>query len=330
MKKLKALLLVSVLSTASVFSVDIGGLKDTVGEFSSSMAGVLPFTSTVGLNWSDAYIGNFPHFGVGLSGGFTSMNVRSFDTLLEQFGVSMPEWLSLSTGALIPAYALEARLGGFILPFDIGVKFGYIPKEIKDFLGEGLRFDYLMVGADIRYAVIRENLILPNVSVGLGYNYLRGGIGTTLPVNQNFFIGTEKIAVSNPDLDLMWETSGIDVNAQISKSLLIFTPYLGLGATYSQSSAGYEISAKLADADKDRLEDIGVEVAGDGFSFKKKSDGWGYRAFGGLSFNLAFIRFDLTAMYSFGGDAKKIGNMFNGTTDFEGNWGLSFGIRFQL
>ena len=331
MKKLKALLLILVLSTSSVFSLDIKSIENTVEDFSSSMAGVLPFTSTIGLNWSDAYIGNFPHFGVGISSGFTSMSIGSFNELLDLFCANIiPSWLSLNTGIIIPAYALEARLGGFILPFDIGVKFGYIPKEIKGFLGEGIRFDYLMAGADLRYALIKENLILPNVSIGIGYNYLKGSVGMAVPLNKSFTVGSTTISVPDPVLDLLWDTHSIDVHAQISKSILILTPYLGLGASYAQSSAGYKITSKLDDTSKTTLKTAGVNLEDEGFSSIKKAEGWGYRAFGGISFNLAFIRLDLTAMYSFGGDAEKISKMFNGTKDFEGNFGVTFGIRFQI
>ncbi|MDR2149268.1 MAG: hypothetical protein LBO67_00275 [Spirochaetaceae bacterium] len=334
MKKLTALLLGAVLSTVSVFSIDLkGDLENKIDSFSKSMAGVLPFTATIGLNWSDAYIGNFPHFGVGLSGGFTAMNIDSFDELLDLFGADtlLPSWLNLDTGILIPAYALEARLGGLVLPFDIGVKFGYIPQEAKELLGEGIRFDYLTAGAEIRYALLKQNLILPNVSVGVGYNYLKGSIGMALPVSPGgFTIGINSISVLSPILDLLWETHSIDFNAQVSKSFLILTPYLGMGASYAKPRAGYKISAKLDDTVKDQLEDAGIDFDDSGFSAIKEADGWGYRAFGGLSFDLLLLRFDLTALYSFGGDSEKIKNIFNGSADLDGNWGITFGIRCQL
>ena len=37
--------------------------------FATAAASSLPLETSVGLNWSDAYIGQFPHFGIGLTVG---------------------------------------------------------------------------------------------------------------------------------------------------------------------------------------------------------------------------------------------------------------------
>jgi len=148
----------------------------------STLSATLPFNSTLGLNWSDAYIGQLlgvpPHFGVGVSAGATTVQADEIKTLLTTLGVD--------TGAFprivpIPAAVAEARIGGFLLPFDIGVKGGYIPpdlgKTIKDATG-GLNLDYLAAGADLRFALIKGNLLLPRVSLGVGVNYMKGGLST--------------------------------------------------------------------------------------------------------------------------------------------------------
>ena len=69
------------ISAAPVFSQsELDELKSRLDSFSEAMALSLPFNSTIGLNWSDAYIGQFlrlpPHFGAGLSVGVTALNIE--------------------------------------------------------------------------------------------------------------------------------------------------------------------------------------------------------------------------------------------------------------
>ena len=52
----------------------------------------------------------------------------SFSANLGISANDVPSELSDLGGIPIPATAVEARIGGFILPFDIGIKAGYIPE----------------------------------------------------------------------------------------------------------------------------------------------------------------------------------------------------------
>jgi hypothetical protein len=212
--------------TLPAFSQSIEDLQNSAKAMASTLSATLPFNSTLGLNWSDAYIGQLlgvpPHFGVGVSAGATTVQADEIKTLLTTLGVD--------TGAFprivpIPAAVAEARIGGFLLPFDIGVKGGYIPpdlgKTIKDATG-GLNLDYLAAGADLRFALIKGNLLLPRVSLGVGVNYMKGGLSTTVGSDQTFTYNTYSISATKPELGLSWETTTIDLKAQVSKSLLLF------------------------------------------------------------------------------------------------------------
>jgi hypothetical protein len=219
-------------------------------------------------------------------------------------------------------YTVEGRLGGFILPFDIGLKFGYLPIESKK-----IDIDYLLVGGDVRFAVLKGNVILPKISVGMGYNFMKGGLTKTIGNARSFGFemgGISQILnLSAPEVGFLWETSCLDFKAQISKSFIVITPYLGIGLNHAWSKAGYDVSAKLTDGSgnpldvdaKNAIKALGItNIDDNGFSSIIEDNGWSGRLFGGFSVNLTVIKLDLTAMYNFA----------------DSNYGATFGVRFQL
>jgi hypothetical protein len=223
-----------------------------------------------------------------------------------------------------PAYVTEARIGGFVLPFDLGLKFG----AFENLGNSSASVNYTLFGGELRYAIIdgKENLLLPNVSVGVGLNYLSGSF-TSSPSSLNFSIphSTDHLQLSHPTVQLQWKTLALDFKAQVSKSFLILTPYAGLGASHAWSSAGYTAEGNLtypaALPDRDAINTVlkgagveGIDFKGKGFSTIFEETGWSLRAFGGLSVNLALFRLDLTGLFNF----------------FDGNYGVTLGGRLQV
>jgi len=310
---------------------DLGALQKGVADFSGQLAKTLPFNSSLGLNWSDAYIGKLfpsmpPHFGVGGSFGFTTMELPELEKLAGYFNYKLPFSMNKM---FLPAYAAEGRIGGFFLPFDVGFKFGYLPPV--GLWGTSMNMNYLLVGGDIRYAVL-DGTILPKISVGVGLNYMKSGVGGKAGTGQEIgynYEGTDyKLILTQPDVNLKWDTLALDFKAQISKSFLIITPYLGLGGTYAWSSAGYSVDATVThdgntlsqhdiDDIKAFLSSAGLDtmdVNSSGISSIIKNSAFSLRAFGGFSINLVVFRLDFTGLYNF----------------LDSNYGATFGFRFQL
>ncbi|MDR2702691.1 MAG: hypothetical protein LBB72_09695 [Spirochaetaceae bacterium] len=301
-------------------------LQKSVADFSEGLAKTLPFNSSLGLNWADAYIGKFlpsspPHFGVGGSFGVTTMDTPAMKTLASFLGGKLP----LNIDKLpLPAYTVEVRVGGVFLPFDAGFKFGYLPStEIF-----GIGTNYLLVGGDIRYALL-DKPVLPKISVGVGFNYLQGGISAKMGSDTTFAYGGPSITLKSPKTEFNWATKSLDFKAQISKSFLIITPYLGLGVSYAWSEAGYSVKASIEDeyneligpseiaAINDYLRSQGVDtidVDKNGASSIINSSSFNLRAFGGISLNIVVFKIDLTVLYSI----------------LDNNYGGSVGLRFQL
>ncbi|MCL2184946.1 MAG: hypothetical protein FWB86_03705 [Treponema sp.] len=333
-------LIILIAVSATAFSDDLDlpiptsleDLKNAASDFSSNIAQALPFNSTMGLNWSDAYIGQLfgvpPRFGVGLTVGATFIPIVDMNELLDMFNIKLP--IEISLGLPLPSYTVEGRIGGIILPFDLGVKVGWIPSFDLPYVDVGLK--YLLFGVDLRYSLLPKNIPIVKLSVGLGYNYLTGGLSKSIPAG-----GLPSFEFSDPDLGidysldiadptiyLDWNTHCFEVKAQASFSLLIITPYAGIGFSYAKSEAGYRAKTDVTvnggavelDDVMDLLQDtFGLEnLSPNGFGAMKSAENYNLRAYGGISFNLTKVRIDLTLMYNF----------------FSKSLGGTIGTRFQM
>jgi hypothetical protein len=316
--------------------------QDAFSQFATDVANSLPFNASIGLNWSDAYIGQLldvpPHFGAGVSLGATTIPSASVTTMLGPTGLNLtlPAEVAqyIQYGVPIPAYTVEGRIGGFLLPFDIGLKVGYIPPGTLQSWGIPVDVNYLLAGADVRFALLQDSGIIPAVSVGAGYTYMRGSVsvpgllGSGIDItNINAPGGPYAISLTDPALNFTWATNVIDLKAQVSKNLLIFTPYLGAGASYGISSAGGGVTSTLlingSAPTQQQIDDITaylesqgmtVDLSDQGFLIQAAANGWSFRAFGGISMNLLILKLDLTGMYNF----------------LSGDFGASVGLRVQL
>ena len=371
MKKLFIVLALIALIGGGAFAqytdLPLEDLKQSFSSFAQGVSNSLPLATTVGLQWSDAYIGRFPHFGVGMAVGFASIPFSALDNTLttllgvDQSNFDLTEYIpqevvDLGLGLPFPAAVVDARIGVPFLPFDFGFKIGKIPNKVSDMIedaaGEFIsEFYYLNFGFDIRYPLVKERKmsIIPDIIVGGGYNYYRGGVQLALMGIPTFSID---IPVPNadalksgsieyydynismdesPEIGFNWESHVIDLKAQISKKLLLlFTPYAGVGASYGRSRAGgglyTDMSVKKDNEDsslEEMNEDIQAaeemykeyeELFGDtdptadienfsipeelnGIVVNEWTNGWGFRAYGGLSINLWFIKIDASVMY---------------------------------
>jgi len=321
----------------------ITDFKKGFQEFSDDVASVLPMNSTIGLNWSDAYIGQLialpPSLGVGITAGVTGIPYDSVKKILVDTlkgdDNEIPSLIK-DYGLPLPAMAIDARLGGFILPFDIGFKFGFLPKTLADKVGDNVKVDFLLVGGDIRYLLMKQRfVVIPEVSVGVGYNYLKGSVefGGVLPdlfsITLPNTIGTapapwpsnSSLSLSSPDFFIEWETKVVDLKAQASWSLLILQPSVGFGASYGSShvGGGAKSSLKLnnqtlSPSQREALRNLGFDVDDASIAVFSDVTGWSFRVFGGVSVNILILRLDLGIQYNLIG----------------GNMGASLGARIQL
>jgi hypothetical protein len=337
-KMLLVVALLAALTGAAWAQVDYATFQDSFQAFADGVANSLPISATIGLNWSHAYIGQFPHFGVGLSVGGMFLPYETAKPVVDALGLGsdVPEQLK-TYGLPFPTIAAGARLGGFGIPFDLGFKFGIIPEQAKDLFSDKVTADFFLVGGDVRFPVIKGKGLVPTLSVGGGYTFLRGSIGIndvstgeTIDISSIMtgagYGGTlHELIITEPDLVFSWDTHTIDLKAQASWNLLVFTPSLGIGAAYGISNAGgglfssltYEVDGTptaLTDV-QDVFSSFGYPVpTANGIEVVSKANGWSFWVFGGTAINIFFIKVDLSAMYNF----------------LNQDYGASVNVRLQL
>jgi hypothetical protein len=327
---------------AQLADYDLGQFQDSFTSFANAVANSLPATASIG-TWSPAYIGQFPHFGVGLTVGGAFIPYSTMEETLSMLSVSLPPQVAFMKkwGLPFPAWAIDGRIGGFFFPFDLGVRVGFIPQCARQMLGS-VNVDYLLVGGDIRFPILKDKGWVPALSVGAGYTYMRGAVGmpdalgagdTTVDLSDLMGAGYW-LKATDPDLTFSWRTSTITAKVQVSKNLLIFTPHLGLGAAYGISKAGGGMESsiyystdsgvtydRITDAQiaaiKQAFEDAGYvapDISADGFLINAKANGFSFWLYGGTAINIFFIKLDLSAMYNL----------------LTSSWGASVNLRFQL
>jgi len=343
----RALLVLIVLLAATVAfaqsTVNFSAFQTAFDTFAQDMANGLPFNASTGLNWSSAYIGQFPHFGIGVTVGATTIPYTAITEAVAALGVALPaelSWLA-QYGVPIPAYTVDARIGGFGIPFDIGLKFGYLPPGALASVGaSGFTADYLLVGGDVRFALLKERFIAPAISIGLGYNYMKGSIGVPGLLGSSLFTinnwtdprdnsTTNTLQLSDPSLNMQWSTNVVDLKAQISKKILFITPYIGGAVSYSfgtQAGGGVQSHLQLNGSDLTQsqidainaayvAQSIPVTISSEGITVLKNGlGGFDYRVFGGLSLDIFVVYIDLGAAYDFGTKA----------------YGASLNLRLQI
>lgn len=344
MKKILGVIALSLFVGTGAFAQTTTGISSLQGnfdQFSKGVASSLPFASTMGLNWSWSYIGKLPHFGVGASAGFIMLPVSALSNVTSALSIPTnflpPQLASVAGGLPFPAYTLEGRIGGIGLPFDIGVKYGFIPTQLHNSIDQafsnamgvtGAGFDFKLYGAELRYELVKEKFLIPEISIGVGLNHIEGDIA--LPTNLGFN-GTYadpassgasySVNMSNPELGFNWRSTSVDAKIQLSKKiLLLVTPYVGAGLSYGFSNAGGGLSAQSVtvthtDASGNTttlqpgttqyndlltyLKNQGIAFdPAKGLNFGANANGFSARAFAGASINLWFVKVDATLMYN--------------------------------
>jgi hypothetical protein len=324
---------------------DFATIQSDFNNFAQAVANSLPYNASIGLNWADAYIGSLfalpPHLGIGITVGATTIPYDAIEPILTTLGTDLGPDMAFAkkVGFPIPGYTIDARVGGIILPFDVGVKLGVIEPGMLEKLKVGFDANYLLAGADIRLALIQGDIL--RMSVGAGYSFMRGMIGLpgllggdqstqiTVPDPANPTQNVNySLVLSDPNLNLNWQTNVIDIKAQASLFLLIFTPYIGVDASYGNSSAGGGLSSTLTMKDQfgnpvdltqqqiDYLATQGITFQKDqGFTFDATGkSGWALTVFGGASLNLLILRLDLGVSYNL----------------TSGSYGATVNVRAQL
>jgi hypothetical protein len=306
MKRLAIALALAGLLGLSAFGQTLDQFKTAVSDFADAMAGTLALTSSTGSIWSDSTVGSFPNFGVGLSVGTAFTGSDAADKIFTALGQATPDAFK-ARGIPIPAMAATFKIGLPFIPADIGIKGMIIPQGVADSLKSlyNVSAQYASIGAEFRYNVVKERFWVPAVTLGAGLNYQSGTLVYQASGTYSLTYGSYTVSYTNPAVKLGWTSLTFDTNVQVSKNILIFTPYLGAGLTFGKSTVdgGVDSTISVSGGTLAQLE-AALIAAGEpdpfsgqtGFMYTATSTTPYVRLYGGVSLNILLV-LDLQVMY---------------------------------
>lgn len=276
--------------TDSPFTVAENGLND----FCDDLADVIPNSQTQQNVYAEAWIGKiFPgfHFGAGVNAGVSALDVSTLKDAALALGVD--DVKDINDTLVFPTITVDARLGGIILPFDIGVTAMSIDTSKMDSVDKAIdpvAIDFFTLGADIRYAIFQGGFMRPKWSVGAGFYYTKGGVD---------------VDDDTAKASLDFKSTTFMVNTQASIKLLCLVPFIGGRALFSKTSVDWKVNANwasiiakegdayyegVADALKWGILPISFSGSSSGFSVYPQ-------VFGGIGLDLLFLNLTVSGSY---------------------------------
>lgn len=268
---------------------------DTVGNLNvlcDELVDTIPNTQGIQNIYADAWIGKLipsAHFGAGVNVGASSLDISSLKKTASALDINVGD---IPDNLAFPTINADLRVGGILLPFDIGIavmKFdsstiGALEKAI-----DPMSFDYFVIGGDFRYALLKGGMLKPKVSIGAGYYYTSG----------NLSVKNDQASAS-----LGFSSQAYLLEAQASIKLLFLIPFVGTKLIYSKTDVDWTVDAQWKNIITTGASDFGNMVdqgiIPSHFSGKSNSTSFHPQVFGGVGFDF----FVLSATVSLGYDIK--------------------------
>lgn len=257
-------------------------VENGLNNFSKDLAPAISNAQLMQNVWAEAWLGKLVpgvHLGAGIDLGASQMKITALKETAKAFG--MNEISDMPDSFVFPTVAGDVRLGGIFLPFDIGASFMTIDSSRINALDEAISpmaFDFFTLGFDFRWAILEGKTWQPKFSVGAGYVFTKGGVG----------ISSDEAAAN---LDFKNHTAYLQ--AQLSKKLLFFIPYIGAKVAYTKSEVNWSATAQWTsifdgdDSELGNLQDWGILPT----EFSGGYDGWKIipQVYGGFCLDFAII-----------------------------------------
>lgn len=279
MKKIIAIFLVLMLAiSAFAQSFDATPVEEGLDEFVEGLAFSVPAATTMSNLWADAYVGQLiafpPHLGIGVSGGVAKMDVRGIKKAAKALGISATD--GLKDDFFLPVASIDAVVGGLLFPFDLSGSV-IVMKEPIGISGENsLQYKVNSFNLKLRLPILKQNVVLPNLSIGVGFAQSYGEFFAQLSGVDTFLNATYKTSVYSADV-------------QLSKSVIFLTPYVGGRILMSKSDNNWKYSYEIGGL---------INGSGEG-GYANEDYNFGYQVFAGTSINILILRLNINAAYDF-------------------------------
>jgi len=206
--------------------------KNGLNDFSDVLSDVLPNSQTQQNVWADSWIGTilpFPHFGFGINAGASKLDISSLKSTASALGIKVGD---VRDSYALPTITADMRIGGFILPFDLGFTFSSIDSSkigALDSAIDPVSFEFFTIGGDLRYAVIKGLPFDTKVSVGGGFYYTKGNVD---------------VKNSNADAKLDFNSTTLFLNSQVSAKFLLLRPFAGGRLLFTKTDVDWKVNAQ--------------------------------------------------------------------------------------
>ena len=210
------------------YTTTIHGLQ----KFTDVIVDVLPNTQIQQNVWANAWIGQIlpkPNLGFGMNAGVSKLDLSPLIDVAEALGMSDSD--DLPSTLVWPTVTVDVRLGGFILPFDVGFTAMSFDSSTVSSLGSAIDpayFDFFMIGGDVRYAIFKGGMLRPKLSVGLGVYHTKGDFG---------------VEEDGSSAELDFSSTSLVLSTQASIKLLFFVPFAGARVMFSNSDVNWKVKA---------------------------------------------------------------------------------------
>ncbi|MCR5288441.1 MAG: hypothetical protein K6E51_00455 [Treponema sp.] len=284
--------------TTTPYTTSVNSLND----FCENLNDSIPDTQVLQNVWAEAWIGKFiPNFkfGFGVNAGVAALDIRPLKSAANALNIDTGSLKDIDT-LVFPTLTADVRLGGIILPFDIGLALSVIDTEKISAIDSAIKpcaFDYFSIGGDVRYRL-----------VDVGGKYIHARLSAT--AGGYYTKGSVSVEDNGSSANLDFKSTTLFLGAQGSGKFLCLVPFLGGRLMFTKSKVDWNAHANWANL-------LNTSSTGDSISQALQynilpenfgggaSSGWGVRPqiYGGIGIDLFII--DLTA--SVGYDiAKKI------------------------
>lgn len=271
------------------YSTATRGLDD----FCNDLCDTIPNTQTLQNVWAKSWIGMLipnAHFGMGVNAGAAMLNVESLKDVAEAMSIDVSD---LPDKFVFPTATLDARLGGIVLPFDLGFTISSIDSSKIGALDDAIEpcgFEYFSIGGDLRYKLLDTGgkVFNAQVSASVGGYYTKGSVNVA-------------DSESSSKVGMDFKSTTLFAGAQASAKAFCFIPFLGGRVAFTKTKVEWDADAdwnNILDGGDDIEKVISWGILPEHFSGKNDS-GWKVRpqVYGGLGIDIFVIDLTVSASY---------------------------------
>lgn len=281
--------------TDSPYTTARKGLDDFIDNLGDSIINTQALQNVWAESWIGMLIPN-AKFGFGINAGLAALDISPLKDAADALAID--EAKDLQDTLAFPTVTADLRLGGFLLPFDIGFTASAIDSTKIDALDEQItpcEFDYYSIGGDLRYCVFKigSKHINTRISVSGGGYYTKGSVK----------VADKDSSDSSATLDFSATT--LFLGAQANAKFFCFVPFLGGRVAVAKSKVDWKVHADWLNILKDDSKGyvskaIAYNILPSDFGESVESE-WSVhpQVYGGLGIDLFVLNITVSASYDF-------------------------------